>query len=65
MFDGVQVATGTQVNEGLPPFYNAFFNPSFSFIELVKQTLVSFLQMILQTVLAAALFGILEILLAV
>ncbi|MEP6431924.1 MAG: T9SS type B sorting domain-containing protein [Nonlabens ulvanivorans] len=33
MFDGVQVATGTQVNEGLPPFYNAFFNPSFSFIE--------------------------------
>ncbi|EAS19630.1 conserved hypothetical protein [Flavobacteria bacterium BBFL7] len=33
VLDGVQVVTGTQVNEGLPPFYNAFFNPSFSFIE--------------------------------
>lgn len=33
ILDGVQVTTGTQVNEGLPPFYNAFFNPSFSFIE--------------------------------
>ncbi len=33
ILDGVQVETGTQVNEGLPPFYNAFFNPSFSFLE--------------------------------
>lgn len=33
ILNGVQVASGTQVNEGLPPFYNAFFNPSFSFVE--------------------------------
>lgn len=36
--DGMQVAAGTQVNEGLPPFYNAFFNPSFSFIEACQNS---------------------------
>jgi gliding motility-associated-like protein len=31
--DGFRVAAGTTVQEGLPPFYNAFFNPSFQFVE--------------------------------
>lgn len=31
--DGIQVSPNTLVDEGLPPFYNAFFNPSFTVIE--------------------------------
>ncbi len=31
--NGVQVSPNTLVDEGLPPFYNAFFNPSFTVIE--------------------------------
>ena len=42
ILNGVQVATGTQVNEGLPPFYNAFFNPSFSFIEACETNATHF-----------------------
>jgi len=33
VLDGFRVAAGTTVQEGLPPFYNAFFNPSFQFVE--------------------------------
>lgn len=29
--DGIAMAANTRVEEGLPPFYNAFFNPSFEF----------------------------------
>jgi len=32
-YDGLALTPGTNSNEGLPPFYNAFFNPSFSAIE--------------------------------
>ncbi|MEN8898404.1 T9SS type B sorting domain-containing protein [Nonlabens sp.] len=32
-YDGLALTSGTNSNEGLPPFYNAFFNPSFSIIE--------------------------------
>lgn len=32
-YDGLALTPGTNSNEGLPPFYNAFFNPSFSIIE--------------------------------
>lgn len=32
VLDGFMVDPATQVQEGLPPFYNAFFNPSFQFI---------------------------------
>ena len=31
--NGIQVSPNTLVDEGLPPFYNAFFNPSFTVIE--------------------------------
>ncbi|MGB3590537.1 MAG: T9SS type B sorting domain-containing protein [Nonlabens sp.] len=33
IYDGVEVAPGTLVQEGLPPFFNAFFNPAFNFVE--------------------------------
>ncbi|WP_431471773.1 T9SS type B sorting domain-containing protein [Nonlabens sp. SCSIO 43208] len=33
ILNGVSLAPGTNVNEGLPPFYNAFFTPRFSFVE--------------------------------
>ncbi|WP_124980563.1 T9SS type B sorting domain-containing protein [Nonlabens xiamenensis] len=29
-YDGLALAPNTNCNEGLPPFYNAFFNPSFA-----------------------------------
>ncbi len=32
-YDGLALSPGTNSNEGLPPFYNAFFNPSFGVIE--------------------------------
>ena len=33
VYDGLALTPGTTGNEGLPPFYNAFFNPSFSVVE--------------------------------
>lgn len=42
ILDGVQVTAGTQVNQGLPPFYNAFFNPSFSFEEACQNNTSQF-----------------------
>jgi gliding motility-associated-like protein len=42
-YDGLALAPGTNSNEGLPPFYNAFFNPSFSVIEGCTTTPTEFL----------------------
>ncbi len=33
VLDGIRVSSGSLVQEGLPPFYNAFLNPTFNFTE--------------------------------
>jgi len=42
-YNGLSLTPGTNSNEGLPPFYNAFFNPSFSVIEGCSNTTTQFI----------------------
>lgn len=42
VLDGFMVDVSTTVQEGLPPFYNAFFNPSFQFVEGCARASTSF-----------------------
>ncbi|AGC78471.1 T9SS type B sorting domain-containing protein [Nonlabens dokdonensis] len=41
-YDGLALSPGTNSNEGLPPFYNAFFNPSFGVVEGCSGTATQF-----------------------
>ncbi|WP_304016604.1 T9SS type B sorting domain-containing protein [Nonlabens dokdonensis] len=41
-YDGLALSPGTNSNEGLPPFYNAFFNPSFGLVEGCSGTTTQF-----------------------